>query len=931
MKKRWLLLIVLVLSGVNIQAKTLWPEVSAANAEVLNTPVSSRMNRALTHYQSGEYAGAIALWQALINDPQVAGDRLRLGQLWNYVSLGQQKLAQWENAAESIRRSLAYLTPSPQAQMTAGHQQSYAQALTTQGHLYLEMGNTTAAVEIWQNSEQLYRTLKDDLGTRGSLINQAIALEQGGFYRRACLTLLEAVQFENRCEFPDASPETVREIFPALTRLESPPLRAIALHTFVNILLQLGELDWAATAIDLEQTFDPQSPHMRQSFQFTQASLSVAKYQALEQEESRARSHRLAQRLQTRMIIQANQVKREYQTLLQFLDQSTGQDNITSYQAQVDYLTFLVDYTTWLQANQRASDAESDQIQQQIQQLRIQPRPQTFHRAVKVAHIKQAETLITLLDRDSSQSARLRADIIELLQSVLQGSSAPDWASHSGESQIRAFAQGALGSFYEVQQQWPQAEKFTQLALSQAQSVQNAAVSYRWQWQLGRILAAQGKRDRAIQAYEQALITLQSIRKDLLSLNRNAQFSFRDQIEPSYRELVGLLLSSPNPDHRSLTSARQVIDRLQVSEVEDFLLQNCINASLASLDSYIEREASQSALLYTIIQDESVDIIVKIPNTDQIQFHRVNQSKAEFETFLTTYRRSLQQKLPSTQQRSQDQGQQLYQWLVQPFQAEFQRQNIDTLVFVLDGSLRDIPMATLHDGDRYLIEQYAVAVTPGLQILEASRPSLRSQQRAVVAGASQGNPRLGLSALPAIRKEIQQIESALPQADILLDHDFTEMALKNLIQAQAAPIIHIATHGQFSSNPDETFLVTGTGERIDLSDLGTLLRQRTRSQSQTLELLFLSACQTLAGDRWAALGMAGVAIRSGAQSTIASIWNADDEASAELVSRFYVHLTAQPGRTKAEALRLAQVEMLKNPRYDLPVYWSPYVLIGNWQ
>lgn len=912
---------------VDMQGQILRIEGNTANAQA---PVSSRINRALTYYQNGDYGQAIALWHSLLNEPQVKGDRLLLGQLWNYVSLSEQKLDQWENASQSIQRSLRYLIPSSQLKMSPAHQHSYAQALTTQGQLYLEMGNETAAIETWQHSERLYRTLNDDVGIRGSLINQAIALEQGGFYRRACLTILEVVQGANRCDFSNPALDSVSAIFSAFRRLDTPQLRSTALHTFSKILLQLGELDLASTAIEIAQGSAQNSSPIQPHLQFTQTALTVAQYRTIEQEESRARSQRLAQQLQARVIIQANQVQRAYQTLLNTLEQLGDSQDVTSYQTQVDYLDFLVAYTAWLQAKQREPQGESQQIAQQIQQLRLRPRPQTFHPAVNMAHIKQAEALITLLDRDASRYEGVQSEIVRLLQQVLQSPSVPGLVSQSRDTH-QAFAYGALGSFYEVQQQWPQAEKLTQLALSQAQSGQNAEVAYRWQWQLGRILAAQGQRDRAIQAYEQALIALQSIRQDLLSLNRNAQFSFRDQIEPSYRELVGLLLNSPNPDNRSLASARQVIDRLQVSEVEDFLLQNCINASLASLDAYIEREAPQSALFYTIIQDESIDVIVKIPHTNQIQFHRVNQSKAEFETFLQAYRRSLQQKLPSTKQRSQAQGQQLYQWLVEPFQAEFQRQKIDNLVFVLDGSLRDIPMATLHDGDRYLIEQYSVVVTPGLQVLEASRPNVTIQKRALVAGASQGNQRLGLSALPAIRKEIQQIESALPQTDVLLDNAFTEVALNNLIQAQAAPIIHIATHGQFSSNPEETFIVTGQGERLDLSDLGQLLRQRTRTQSQALELLFLSACQTLAGDRWAALGMAGVAIRSGAQSTIASIWNADDEASAELVSRFYVHLTAQPGRTKAEALRLAQVEMLKNPRYDLPVYWSPYVLIGNWQ
>ena len=72
-----------------------------------------------------------------------------------------------------------------------------------------------------------------------------------------------------------------------------------------------------------------------------------------------------------------------------------------------------------------------------------------------------------------------------------------------------------------------------------------------------------------------------------------------------------------------------------------------------------------------------------------------------------------------------------------------------------------------------------------------------------------------------------------------------------------------------------------------------------------------------------------VAVRAGARSTIASLWNLDDQSTAELMSKFYQEL-ASKALTKAEALRRAQLALLQNPKYQRPMFWAPYVLLGNW-
>jgi CHAT domain-containing protein len=163
---------------------------------------------------------------------------------------------------------------------------------------------------------------------------------------------------------------------------------------------------------------------------------------------------------------------------------------------------------------------------------------------------------------------------------------------------------------------------------------------------------------------------------------------------------------------------------------------------------------------------------------------------------------------------------------------------------------------------------------------------------------------------------------------VLLNQEFTSASVQKEINSAPFPVVHLATHGQFSSNKEKTFILTWDGQ-LKIEDLANLLRNRDQSQSNAIELLVLSACQTAKGDKRAALGLAGVAVRAGARSTLASLWSIDDESSAVLMSQFYQEL-ARTTVSKAEALRQAQLSLLQTPQYQHPRYWAPFVLVGNW-
>ncbi|HEY9852787.1 MAG TPA: CHAT domain-containing protein [Leptolyngbyaceae cyanobacterium] len=511
-------------------------------------------------------------------------------------------------------------------------------------------------------------------------------------------------------------------------------------------------------------------------------------------------------------------------------------------------------------------------------------------------------------------------EISQLLANAVKQARALD------DPKAESYALGAMAKLYEKNQRWVDAEKLTQQALNIAQSISANDMMANYAWQLGKIYKQKGNiqnanatasRASAIAAYTQAVNTLQILRSDLAAINPDVQFSFRESVEPVHRELVELLLFEQQPSQPNLKQARQIIEALQLAELDNFFREACLDVKPKQIDA-IDTEA---AVIYPIILENSLEVIVSLP--DQPLFHyRTKLPKTEIESNIDELLQSIN---PAFSANSRLQiSQKIYDWLIEPAEKELATSNIKTLVFVLDGVLRNVPMSVLYDGRKYLIEKYSIALTPGLQLL----PTLglaRTKIKALTAGLTEA--RSGFLALPGVENELKEIANELP-TQVLLNQDFTETNLFNKINADAFPIVHFATHGQFSSNPEETFILTWN-QKLNIREFEDLLRSRESSQTNPIELLVLSACQTAAGDNRATLGLAGVAVRSGARSTLATLWSVRDLSTATLIAEFYRQLT-QPNMTKAEALRRAQLALLKTPKYEHPFYWSPFVLVGNW-
>ncbi len=528
-----------------------------------------------------------------------------------------------------------------------------------------------------------------------------------------------------------------------------------------------------------------------------------------------------------------------------------------------------------------------------------------------------------------------------------------------------SFALGELGHLYECQLDSERALELTRQAqLAADQELEARDSLYLWQWQLGRIFKSQNQLQEAISAYEESLATLEALRKDILTANQDIQFDFRETVEPIYRELVELRLERetpstvirvPNPAQQTnqgdISLALNTLDNLKLAELQNYFGNDCVLTALNPLDVNFADNAGQTAVFNTVILDDRVAVILSIPKRESNgqeqtlqKYEWVQDQSGNFVNpdklvaAINEYRKGLERfrdSIPGAPLGGYDPtlAAQVYDWLIRPFESLLLENEIKTLVFVQDGIFRSVPMTSLHDGSTFLIEKYAIAVTPSINLTNLDRAD-RSRLRALAVGLTESATVEGdsFAALRYVASELQAVQQLLPRSVALQDQEFTLQRFQQALAAESYPIIHIATHGKFSADADGTFLVMGyspdePSQKLTLNVLDDVIRQM--SSRSPLELLVLSACQTATGDDRAALGLAGIAAQAGAKRVLASLWSVNDRATTELVTQFYQGLS-DPNLTKAQVLQAAQKALIQSEEYAHPAFWSAFVLIGNW-
>lgn len=839
----------------------------------------SQVQQGTQFYQNQQYAEALQIWQGLIE--QLRDDRLNRAVILSNLSLTYQQLGQWQEAEQAIIASRRLLETV--VSLGVEHDRALAQTLDIQGRFHLMKGQPEQALARWQQSEQLYTHLHDNAAIAQSQINQAQALQNLGNYLLAQKRLTQATQI--------------------LQQQSDSSLKATGLRSLGNVLRQIGDLKQSRENLEAAYKIAQrsQSPQLETEILLDLGSLEYSnakRLQAIDRAEDAAQSTQRAQTYFQTVIQQANSLP------------------VLQLRASLNDLSLLIDTKQYTSALKRFSTLPS---------LIESIPPGRFSIYARLRYVKQGIDLI-----QSNPTARQQIPSLSWRSLFTQTETALHQAQQLQDHRASAQALGILGNLYANNQQWSEAKQIIERALKLALGLMNAPdLLYELQWQMGQLLAQQQEgqptnSQQAIAYYTNAIKALDTVRHNLMPANPDVQFSFRDQVEPVYRELVDLLLANPTPDY--LKQSVEYIDALQLAELEDFL--RCPVSRQVALDSKVD---SHTALLHSIILPDRVVALLQ-RSGQPLSYHSTLIEQRQADIILQNLRANiLKRNRPEDVLRD---ASQVYQWLIAPFESELeQNPDVKTLVFTLDGALRNIPIAALYDAKReeYLVQKkYATAFTPGLRLFEL-KPLQQDQIRILAAGISEARTveNRQFNEIANVNQELETIRTLFPaKVKQLLNSEFTETALREKIDTGAFTIAHLATHGAFSADPEATYILT-FDQLIKSYAWNDLLKVNTQTTLKPFDLLVMSACETAKGDRRAILGLAGIAVRTGARSTISSLWKVDDPSTAKLMEKLYAELL-KPNVTRAEALHRAQQTIFSDLNYNTPYYWAAFVLVGNW-
>jgi len=492
-------------------------------------------------------------------------------------------------------------------------------------------------------------------------------------------------------------------------------------------------------------------------------------------------------------------------------------------------------------------------------------------------------------------------------------------ARRNSDKVNESYALGFKGAVAEINAQLPEALKLTRAALLVSLQSELLGEIYRWQWQVGRLQAKTGNRSEAIATYQEAVVSLGMVQSELL---KGSYIVFRERVLPVYNELINLLLmeaaAETSATHRQelLVSVQQTVEKFNTSEVLEYFDDDCL---LPQETTQLESISSDAAVIYPIVMPDRLVIVAKLADGIHQYIQQIDES--ELQQLILNFRDSVED-YDSDEEDYHDFGGELYDLIIRPMAASLAKFEVVRLLFVPSSRFRSIPMAALYDGKQFLIENYDIVTTLGLELTDP-RPFKKPIGTPLLGGISESVQ--GFSALPGVATELKSIQQIFG-GDIMLDQKFSVESVAEELSLGSYSMVHLATHGVFVREASNSYLL-GYDEKLTLDRLQDSVGKR-RFLDNPLDLLVLSACETAAGDDRAALGLAGVSLKAGARTTVASLWPISDEATSKLMADFYGEL--KRGTGKAAALRAAQLNLINDPAFNHPNFWSPFLLIGNW-
>ncbi|KPA14147.1 hypothetical protein MHK_005646, partial [Candidatus Magnetomorum sp. HK-1] len=404
--------------------------------------------------------------------------------------------------------------------------------------------------------------------------------------------------------------------------------------------------------------------------------------------------------------------------------------------------------------------------------------------------------------------------------------------------------------------------------------------------------------------------------------------AYDQKVKPVYYGYVDLLLQLHDSKHRvssddCLKTAVDIIEKLKKTEIQNYFKDECITYQ----DEYTEipkKMPDQTALIYPLPLKDRLVLLTILPDglayytidIDQCNLYKwVNRLLDRFD--YRNYRK----------RRFDKYAKDLYDWLIRPIEADLALQKIQTILFAPEGKLLSLPFSALKDREtnQYLIEKYALSLIPAISLIKQKALQQQTHKKALLCGLTVS--RQGFSALKDVKLQLKDIHGFIG-GKIMMDKDFSIHNFEKEVSNHTQNIIHIATHGNVGNSPDDIYLLTYTN-RLSFPKLKKIMFPGVFRESP-LELLTLSACQTAKGDERTALGLAGIALKTGAQSVIGSLRPIEINATSLFMTSFYQEWKLVNFTHKAKAFQKAQIKILKQKQFAHPVFWASFILTGNW-
>ena len=449
--------------------------------------------------------------------------------------------------------------------------------------------------------------------------------------------------------------------------------------------------------------------------------------------------------------------------------------------------------------------------------------------------------------------------------------------------------------------------------------------------------------------------------KEFAELKQRKRFGLTDDEYKRYQQISSDLKISREAFNHYLT---KLIDDLSSVTRERYAEVKARRLDKPRKLQQALRELGHGAVaIHYLITEDKLRIIL---TTTEVQLARdVVISSKELNHKIMDYRGTLQGPRSSPL----PQAQELYQIVIAPIGKDLEQAGAKTLMLSLDGALRYLPVAALHDGECYLVERYRLAVytsAAGLDIKD--RPSARW----LVGGFGLSRSVQDLDPLPHVPTELESIvrrditdkDGVLPGV-IYLDESFSREAVESVL-IEGYPVVHVASHFELKpGTKDSSHLVLGDGTTLTLAEI-----RNDDYDFGEVEMLTLSACNTAVGSSGAngseVESFGTLAQDQGAKGVLATLWPVADRSTGILMQNFYRLHADQPSMTKAEALHHAQLLFIRGQitsgdsqgegktrgmrvssieagaeekgsftpdptkPYAHPFYWAPFILMGNW-